>query len=142
MAKELGKNWRMYVGDGATPTEGFDVMGGEGSLSWSRASTEIDMTTKDDGVYGAQQFGLQSIKFGVSGKLSLPDDAMSRINTVAKSGTPEVNIQIKKGSIVKYAGEVSVGNLSLEFPTEGAATYSFTLVASETPTTDNLAATS
>lgn len=139
MAYELGKDWRVYVGDGAG-TEVFTALGGEGSFEMQRASDDIDLTTKDNTTYKSGTYGLQTITLSVSGKVKLPDTALTRIDTVAKSGTPEVNIQIKKGATTKFAGAVAIGNFSLSFPAEGAATYSFSLRNVGAPTTDNIGA--
>lgn len=140
MAYVLGKDWRFCVGDGTTPTESFTAIGGEGSFEWSRASDQIDLSTKDDPTYKFMSFGLQSISFNVSGKVKLPDAALERIDTIAKSGDPMLNIQIKNGSTVKFEGKVGIGNFSTSFPNEGPATYSFTAMLSATPVLDDLGA--
>lgn len=140
MAFELGKDWRFYVGNGSTPTEVFTAIGGEGSFEMSRASDEIDLSTKDDGTYKFNTFGLQAVSFNVSGKLKLPDTALQRIDTIAKSGNPVLNIQIKKGSTIKFHGQVGIGNFSATFNNGDVATYSFNAVMTDTPTVDNIAA--
>lgn len=141
MAKELGKDWRLYVGDGAG-TEAFDALGGEGSLEWGRQSDDLDFSDKDSGIYGSGGFGLQRITFNVSGNLTLPDDAFERLDTIAKSGNPILNVQIKKGAVVKYSGAVSVGNMSSSFPHDGPATFSFNMKNYGAPTVDDIGATS
>lgn len=137
MGYEIGKDWRIFVGDGAG-TEVFTQLGGEGSFELQRASDDIDLTTKDDAVYKNGTFGLMQITLSVNGKVKLPDAALTRIDTVARSGTPNVNIQIKKGSTVKFAGAMGVGNFSASYPAEGAATYSFSARNTAAPTTDTL----
>lgn len=139
MGYELGKDWRIYVGDGGG-TEVFSALGGEGSFEMQRSSDDIDLTTKDDATYKNGTYGLQQITISVNGKLKLPDTALVRLDTVAKSGTPETNIQIKKGSTIKYQGRVSIGNFSTAFPSDGAATYSFSARNVGAPTTDNIGA--
>ena len=140
MAYELGKDWRFCVGNGATPTEVFTPLGGEGSFEMSRASDQIDLSSKDDATYKFNTFGLQTISFNVSGKVKLPDTALQRIDTIAKSGSPTVMIQIKKGSTIKFHAEVGIGNFSASFPNGDAATYSFTAVLTATPIVDNIGA--
>lgn len=141
MAYVLGKDVILKVGDGAG-SEVFTALGGEGELSWSRSSDEIDLTTKDDDTYKNSSYGLQSISIGVSGKVKLPDTALERVDTVAKSGTPNVNVQIyrRDTSVVIFAGAVAVGNFSCEFPSGGAATYSFAMKNVGAPTTDDIGA--
>jgi predicted secreted protein len=141
MGVELGKNWRLKIGDGASP-EVFTVVGGEGSLDWTRQSKEIDTSSKDTGQYATMAYGRQSVSFKISGKLTLPDTGLERVADIAQSATPEVNIQITKGSIVKFEGLVSVGNFSTSFPDDDACTYSADMKAAETPTVDDLGATS
>lgn len=137
MGFELGKDWRLYIGDGAG-TEVFVALGGEGSLEVQRSSDDIDFTSKDDSTYKSGGYGLQQITLSVSGKLKLPDTALARIETVVKSGNPNLNIQVKKGTTTKFACPVAVGNFSSSFPAEGAATYSFSMRNVGAPTTDAL----
>lgn len=139
MAYELGKDWRIAIGDGES-SEAFDLIGGEGSFDWTRQSQEIDLGTKDDSDYALGDFGITRITFNVSGKLKLPDDGLERAFAVSKSASKRVNWQVKKNSVIKYAGQVAIGNFSMSAPTEGPATYSFTAIASAVPTTDNIGA--
>ena len=60
---------------------------------------------------------------------------------IAKSATPEVNVQVVKGSIVKFEGLVSIGNFSCSFPDDEVATYSFDMKVADAPVTDDLGAT-
>lgn len=137
MAFELGKDWRLYIGSGGG-SETFAALGGEGSLEVQRASDDIDLTSKDDATYKSGSYGLQSITLTVSGKVNLPDTALARLETVVKSGTPNVNIQVRKGASQKFVCAVSVGNLSVAYPAEGPATYSFNARNNGAPTTDTL----
>jgi len=139
MGVEYGKDWRINIGDGEE-TEAFDVLGGEGSFDWSRQSDEIDLSSKDDGVYKSSSYGQQAITFSVSGKVKLPDDGLERASEVAKTSPPEVNIKVMKGTIVKYAGKVGIGNFSASFPGDGPATYTFEMKNVGAPTTDDLGA--
>src|SRR3546814_16683951 len=86
----------------------------------------MDFSTKDDDVYGSAGYGLQTITFNVQGKLKLPDTALERIDTIAKSGNPVVNIKIMKGAVEKFVGAVAVGNFLSSFPHDGPATFRFT----------------
>jgi predicted secreted protein len=142
MAVEYGKEWRIKIGDGASGTEGFDIIGGEGSFEWSRSSDEIDLSSKDDGVYKSSSYGQQAITFSISGKVKLPDDGLERAADVAKTSPPEVNIQVVKGAVKKFAGRVGIGNFSTSFPTDGPATYTFNMKNVGAPTIDNLGAAS
>ena len=86
-------------------------------------------------------YGRQTVSFRVSGKLTLPDTGLERADEIAKSATPEVNVQVVKGSIVKFEGLVSIGNVSCSFPDDEVATYSFDMKVADAPVTDDLGAT-
>lgn len=141
MAKEFGKNWRVKIGDGEV-SEAFDTIGGEVGFEWSRSSKEIDTSTKDDGQYATRGYGRQTVTIRVNGKVSLPDDGLERAAEVAKSATPEVNVQITKGAVVKFEGLMAIGNFSTSHPDDDVCTYSFDLSTAEAPETDDLGATS
>lgn len=139
MGVEYGKDWRLKIGDGADP-EVFSIIGGEGSLDWKRTSDNIDLSSKDDGVYKSQSFGQQAITISLSGKVKLPDTGLQAAFDTSKASPPEVNVQICKGAIVKFEGRVGVGNFSATFPDDGPATYSFDMSNVGAPTTDDLGA--
>jgi predicted secreted protein len=141
MGVEYGKDWRIKIGDGGG-TEVFDAIGGEGSFDWARASDEIDLSSKDDGIYKSTGYGQQAITFSISGKVKLPDAGLERADTVSKSSPPEVNIQVVKGAVIKFEGRVAIGNFSCSFPSDGPATYSFAMKNVGAPVTDDLGATS
>ena len=139
---KYGKDWRIHIGDGTTPTEVFTALGGEVGFDWNRQSDQIDLSSKDDGQYKSQGWGQQAVSFSVNGKVKLPDTALERVSDIAKSATPELNIKVMQGAVVKYLGKVGVGNFSASFPHDGASTYSFEMTAVAAPSTDDLGATS
>jgi hypothetical protein len=122
MGTERGLDWRVQIGDGATP-EVFTDIGGEISFDWKRSSEEIDESTKDDGIYGSSTFGQQKITISVNGNVKLPDTALEAAATASKASPPQVNVKLVKGAIVKFAGLVAIGNFSCSFPKSGPATY-------------------
>lgn len=139
MANEYGKDWRIKIGDGADP-EVFSLLGGEGSWDFKRASDKIDLSSKDDGVYKASGWGQQEITISVSGKLKLPDTGLEAAFDTSKASPPEVNIELVKGAITKYAGKIGIGNFSCTGDKDGPVTYSFDMTAVAAPTTDDLGA--
>jgi hypothetical protein len=140
MPVELGKNYKIYIGDGAA-TEVFTSLGGQGSLSWQRAFKAIETSSKDNGIYGSAKSGLQNITMTVTGRLNVPDTAFEDLYNYSKSGTPEMNIEVRKGSTVKYKGKMSIsGTFTADMPYEGAVDYSFDLTNVEAPVTDSLTA--
>ncbi|WP_422058614.1 phage tail tube protein [Sphingomonas sp.] len=140
MATKHGKDSRLHIGDGTTPTEAFDIIGGETSWEYSSAAQELDESSKDDGDIAAFSFGQRKITIKVSGITKLPDDGLARAITVSKSATKKVNVKLLEGAVVLYAGEVAIGNVNVTGPKDGPRTWSFDMVASAVPTTDNMAA--
>ncbi len=136
---EYGKNWRIYISNGATPPV-FSPIGGEGSWSKRSSSDSIDLSSKDDGQIKAQGWGQQTVTFSVQGKVKLPDTGLEEAYDVSKADVPEVEIQLRKGAAIKWQGEVGVGNFSLEGANNAPVTYSFDLTAVTAPTVDDLAA--
>jgi predicted secreted protein len=140
MANEQGKDYRVHIKTASGP-DVFTAIGGETNLSWKRSSQEQDQSDKDTGIYGASTYGQQKISFAVSGNLKLPDAGFSAANTASKASPPEIEIQVKKGAVIKFQGKVAIGNFSAEFPTTGPATYSYDMANADVPSVDNLAAT-
>lgn len=140
MGTEHGLDWRIHIGDGATP-EVFIPIGGETGFDFKRTSDEIDESTKDDGIYGSTSYAQQKITFSVTGNLKLPDPGIERVVDISKARPPEVNIQVMRGAIVKYAGKVAIGAVSTQHPVKGVVPYSFDMVNKGAPTIDDLGAT-
>ncbi|WP_030540556.1 phage tail tube protein [Sphingobium sp. DC-2] len=137
---EYGKDWRVCIGDGEDP-EVFTALGGETGFSFRRASAEIDLSDKSSGSYGSTGYGQQKLTISVSGNLKLPDAAFSALFAASKASPPEINVQIKKGSVVKFHGLVGVGNFSSEHPQTGAVTFSCDMANIGAPIVDDLTAT-
>ncbi|CAD7336117.1 hypothetical protein FIV32_04195 [Sphingomonadales bacterium 58] len=138
---EYGKDWRVCIGDGEA-TEAFTPLGGETTFSFRRSSQEIDVSDKDSGTYGGTSYGQQKITISVSGNLKLPDPAFKNMFDGSKASPPEINVQIKKGSVIKFHGKVGIGNFSSEHPQTGAVTFSCDLSNIGAPIVDDLTATS
>lgn len=135
MATEFGKDWRLYV----TPSGGGAAvpLGGERTTRWARASNDVDTSDKD-GPSGI--FTPGRVTFAVQGNVKLPDAAIVALFNAAKSGEV-LDIEFRKGAVVKYANEVTVGNFSADFDQQGAVPYSFDLSAAGIATVDSLGAT-
>lgn len=136
MANEQGREYRVYVKTGANA---FTAIGGETSCSFKRSRSEQDKSDKDTGAYGATGHGRQSVAISSSGNLKLPDAGFVALDAASKLDVPEIEVQIKKGTIVKYHGLVSIGSLNAEFP-EGLATWSAEMTNAAAPIVDNLTA--
>lgn len=135
---QYGKNWRIYISDGAA---GFDPIGGEGSWSKRTSSETVDLSSKDDGNIKAQGWGQSTVTFSVQGKVKLPDDGLEQAYSVANEAVPEIPIQLRNGAAIVWQGTVGIGNFSMDGPKDGPVSYSFDMTAVSAPTVDNLAAT-
>lgn len=135
MTTQMGKDWRLQFGDGAN-AETFATLGGEKSFDWSRDSNDVDTSDKD-GPSGVLVPG--RIKFSVSGNLKLPDAALLRAYNAAKTGS-FIDLKVMNGTIVKFAGQVTVGNWKGTFGADGPVPYSFDMANAAVPTTDDLGA--
>jgi hypothetical protein len=136
MANEFGKDWRIAVKSGAT----FIPIGGETSLDWKRSSAEQDLSDKDSGVYGATSYGQQKITFTVAGNVKLPDPGFTAAEAASKASPPQVEVQVKKGDVIKFQGMIAIGNFSATFGKDGPATYSLDMANAAAPTVDNFSA--
>ncbi|AGH48768.1 hypothetical protein G432_05205 [Sphingomonas sp. MM-1] len=136
-----GKDVRVLIGDGATPSEAFDPIGGEVTLQWGDSSAEFDTSSKDDGEFNLVSYAGRSVRFTMNGKVKLPDDGYERLIEVRNSSPPEATLQIKKGSIVLYEGTCGWGSNDTDFTNNQAGTWSAVAAPSAVPTINNLAAT-
>ena len=136
MANEFGKDWRVYIKSAAT----FIAIGGETSLSWKRSSAEQDISDKDSGVYGATSYGQQKINFTVAGNVKLPDAGFTAAEVASKASPPQIEVQIKKGDVIKFHGLIAIGNFSADFGKDGPATYSLDMANAAAPIVDNFSA--
>jgi predicted secreted protein len=132
---EFGLDYRIAVDDAHI------LIGGEISFDWKRSSQEIDISTKDDGIYGSTSYGQQKISFSVSGNLKLPDAGFAALFAASKERPPHIAWQVVKGAIVKYEGIVAIGNFSSTAGKDGPVTYAFDATNVGTPTVDDLGAT-
>lgn len=136
MAYEQGDNWRLHIKVG----NAYVPIAGETNLEWQSQNTENDISDKDSGVYGATQYGNKKITFTVAGNLKLPDPGFAALEAASNASPPAADIQIKKGTIIKYQGPVGIGNFSATFPKGQPATYSVNLANSAAPTVNALSA--
>jgi hypothetical protein len=136
---EYGKDWTISFGTTGDP-ETFTSLGGEGSFDWKTATDKIDLSTKGDGQLKAQGFGQSTYDFTITGKLKVPDAGMSLGYTASLASPPLIDMQIKKGAVIKYQGQVGIGNFSISAPNGDAVSFSFDASATQVPTVNNLMA--
>lgn len=140
MAKLLGKNYRLFVGDGASP-EVFSQVAGQRDLNLDASVNLIDISSKDDYPYRTQDVGRSDFQINVTGVLDVPDTGLDRIIAIWESGQP-VNMQVKNvgtsPDTVVFAAAAVVGGFTRSFADEQPASYSFTMGLTSSPTTDDL----
>ncbi|MDX5984696.1 hypothetical protein [Sphingomonas echinoides] len=137
---EYGEEWRIEIGDSATPTV-FLPIAGETGFDFKRSASSIDDSDKDGGKYGSGSFGQQTLTMSVKGNLKLPDLGFTRASTVSKTMPPHTPAKVMKGNIVKYSGSVAVGPISTTHNNNATVDYSFDMVNRGQPLVDDLGAT-
>jgi len=140
LAKKLGNDYRLFIGDGTVGTEVFTEIAGQQDLSISRSSAAIDTSTKDNFPYGTQAPGLKTLSISFNLIPDLPDaSGYGELETQALSDTPTPwNFQIKTGATVVFEGAMYITDFNTSFGQNDAVKATGTLVISEAPTTDTL----
>ena len=140
MAKKLGNDYRLFIGDGGG-SEIFTEIAGQQDLSISRQTAQIDTSTKDNFPYGTQAPGLKTLSISFNLIPDLPDaDGYGELETQALATTPVPwNFQIKRSSTVVFEGSMYIGDFNTSFGQNDSVKVTGTLVAAEAPTTDALA---
>ncbi len=140
MAKKLGNDYRLFIGDGGGP-ETFTEIAGQQDLSVSRQSAQIDTSTKDNFPYATSAPGLKTLSIPFNLIPNLPDaDGYGELETQALSATPApVNFQIKTGSTIVFECAMYITDFNTSFAQNDAVKATGTLVAADAPTTDALA---
>ena len=136
MSTEQGRETRIFIvtGDGAN---GLVKIGGETTFSYKRNTPSLDTSDKDG---GSGSYGQATIAISPSGNVKLPDAGLVALEAASKLVPPHCVIKIMKGAVVRFHGEVGVGNFSADFPL-GTATWSAEMTNSAVPIVDNLTAT-
>jgi TP901-1 family phage major tail protein len=138
---QLGSDYRLKAGDGASGTEGFATVGGEGTLAINGTSKSIDASSKDDTNTDATAQGKSATSIDIAGVVKTPDPGLAAIDGAYKSRLP-IDIEVVKASTVKYAASVFVGNRKLSLDNNDAVKYSYTLTLAGDPTVDSFIAAS
>lgn len=140
MAKKLGNDYRLFIGDGGG-TEVFTEIAGQQDLSISRSTAAIDTSTKDNFPYATQASGLKTLTISFNLIPDLPDaDGYGELETQALATTPVPwNFQVKTGSTVVFEGSMYIGDFNTSFGQNDALKVTGTLTLADAPTTDALA---
>ena len=140
MAKKLGNDYRLFIGDGGG-TEVFTEIAGQQDLSITRQTASIDTSTKDNFPYATQASGLKTLSISFNLIPDLPDAAgYGELETQALATTPVPwNFQVKKSSTVVFEGSMYIGDFNTSFGQNDAVKVTGTLTLADAPTTDALA---
>lgn len=142
--KKLGSDNMVWV---ESPTPGtYNLILGQGDCTVNRSSSDIDLTTKDDGDYGTGAPGPRKLTLDLNIIPKLPDSTgYTRLETLANaSPRAPFNIQIRKNGTsgvsgdAIFAGSVYANLDSTTFPHAGAVGVKCTFTAAAAPTTDVL----
>lgn len=126
MAKIAGVDVLLYLENATTPGT-FDVLvGGQSGATLNRSTNVVDTTSKDamgwaENVAGVNSWGLECEGFIVKDDTALQslEDAWVNRETVKAA------IKFPDGRT--YSGECIISDFPMEFPQDGAATFSLSL---------------
>lgn len=145
MAKKLGHEYKLYIGDGEV-SETFTQIAGQTGITRDGSTTLIDQSSKTTGQIAIQAPGRKTLTFTCTGKLEVPDANGIEAVYALQKVYPQVpaNFQIRVDPFtdpeddVVFAGSMYVSNWSDDAPDQDNATYSFQLTCAEAPTIDYL----
>lgn len=139
MAKKLGNDYRLFIGDGGG-TEVFAEIAGQQDLSVTRQGQTIDTSTKDNFPYGTAAPGLKSLSIAFNLIPDLPDaSGYGELESQALSTSPVPwNFQVKKASTVVFQCSMYITDFNSSFGQNDAVKVTGTLVAAEAPSIDAL----
>jgi predicted secreted protein len=143
MAKKLGHEYKLFVGDGST-AENFSQIAGETGLTFDAPTNFIDTSSKTSGRYGEQTPGRSSLTITASGKLELPDaDGLERVNELdatdpKTSGTFQIRVAPFADEDVVFQASMFVGNFNRDFSDQDNANWTFSLGLDGPPDVDLL----
>jgi len=143
MAKQTGEELRLFVQ--LAPVGGNPAVyvepAGQGNLTINRASSPIDTSTKDTGIYGTSKPGAASVSIAQDFIPDLPDVGYARMKTLAGGRLVET-YQVRQAPYSDDADDIIFeckmntvfGNLGANRNT--AVSTSVTLTADDAPTVD------
>jgi predicted secreted protein len=143
MAKKLGHEYKLFVGDGEV-SEAFSDIAGETGLTFDAPTNFIDTSSKTSGRYGEQTPGRSSLTITASGKLELPDaSGLERVNeldaaTPKESGNFQIRVAPFTEDDVVFQAAMFVGNFNKDFSDQDNATWTFSLGLDGPPDVDLL----
>jgi hypothetical protein len=143
MAKKLGHQYKVFVGDGTTAEE-FTQIAGQTGLTRDGSTALIDQSSKTTGQIAIQAPGRKTLTLTVTGKLEVPDASGLEVVYAQQQVYPQVaaNYQIRVDPFADdlddlvFQASMYVSNFSTDDPDQDNSTYSFQLTCAESPTVD------
>lgn len=122
-----GEDYRLFVKSaGGT----YNMLAGEGDIQQSAQTNMRDQSAKGD-TDAVEKPGKRRMNMTVSGKVQLPDvDGLERIKLLEKtkaSNDYQIRVAPFTGSDVIFEAPMYTSNLSMGFPDDDNATFSFQL---------------
>jgi len=144
MAEQLGQDFRVFKGDGASP-EVFTEIAGQRGLTRDISTNLIDQSSKSAGLFGLQTPGRKQITFSVTGVRDLPDASGLEAVYAQQAGSSSqvaanyrvMNTGVSPNTTV-FEASMYVSNFSQDDDDQDSGGYSFQLTLAAAPTTDDL----
>lgn len=141
MARELGRYFRVYAGDAASP-EVFTLVAGQTGLTRDASSNLVDQSNKGDYPYAIQAPGRANFTITCTGKRVLPDaSGLELVYTSFKNQTTrnfKIGNSVASPVVYPLVGEFYVTSFSQDDPDEDNGSFSFVLTPAAAPTVDDL----
>ena len=130
MAAQKGSALLMKIGDGASPTEGYDTIGGMRSTTLTMNDEIVDVTTKDSGRARTllAQGGTNSMTVSGSGVFTDSTSEATLRSKFDESGS--TNFQFLVPDFGTFTGNFRLTTLEYAGEFNGEVTYSFTFESS------------
>lgn len=127
MAKELGTNMKVYVGD-ANPATAFTPLGGERTSGFGGSTKQISTSDKNNQDWDTYIAGLKGAIIDVSGQCDWPDtDGLAAIQAAWENKTPlEYYIRLNINGD-GYRGVYDVTNFRTDGDAENVTEYTVQL---------------
>jgi TP901-1 family phage major tail protein len=123
MAKVSGMKVKLYIKSATTG----QILAGQRNATLNRSAETIDTTSKDtEGFWTESLQGFKSFSIDADGAFVQDDAAYATLET-AFVNSENVDVYLEMPSGIKYEGNCTITDFSLEFPYDDLTTYSLSL---------------
>jgi TP901-1 family phage major tail protein len=124
MAKLAGVDVLLQV-ESETPGT-YVIVGGQSGATLNRSTNVVDTTSKDANGWAENVAGVNSWSLECEGFIVVDDDAYGLLETAWETRAT-VKAQILYPNGQKYSGDCIISDFPMEYPQDGAATFSISL---------------